>query len=75
MRMMTRKQGFLMSRLVKLAGGNTVLVDEAIRYHSREGHRPSLEDVTRYILTHKNKTPRGAARRREQDSRQAAGTR
>ena len=46
MRVISKKQKYVVGRLVKLARNKTSLVDRAIRLHGREGVGP----VVKYIL-------------------------
>ncbi len=51
MRVMSKKQGAVLQKLVRLARGDSLLVERAIRKAGREAQAPTLGEVITYIKT------------------------
>jgi hypothetical protein len=49
MRVMSKKQEEVLHQLVRLAKGDFLLVERAMREAGREEHAPTLEDMVSYI--------------------------
>lgn len=48
----------ILEKLVRIAGGDPALVQEALaRASSRPAHPPTLEEIVDYILSHRKQAP------------------
>lgn len=61
MRFMTASQKRILDRLVRIAGGSTLLVEQAFQELSRQGQNASLDDVVEYILANREEWHRSRA--------------
>lgn len=53
MRVMTQEQSKMLDKLVRLANGDALLVEQAIRETSAGEDASKLEDIVRYIVGHR----------------------
>ncbi len=56
MKVMSKEQSILIDKLMRIAYGDALLMEEAIRISGRYKEAALLEDVVRYILKNRKET-------------------
>jgi hypothetical protein len=60
MPIMTREEEEILDKLIRLAGGDLLLVERAFKEISSKSEKPDLIDIVRYIEAQKKQQPRAA---------------